>query len=83
MDERVQSFARNVMDGMCDSSASPLSESYFLFVAFCTVFVSYLFLFSCPMLVGALELLRDFPSDLFLPSTPRIGVTTTYITGYG
>ena len=70
VDERVQSFTRNVMGGMRDSSASPLSESYFIFVAFCTVFVSYseyLFLFSCPMLVGALELLLYVLTDLFLP----------------
>ena len=50
----------------------------FFFVVFCFV----LFLFCFHALVGALYYWRC-SSDIFLPSRPRTGLATTYITGYG
>ena len=47
------------------------------------LFLSLLsFLFVCVFLLLSLELGRC-SSDLFLPSRPRTGLATTYITGYG
>ena len=63
------------------SSALRLSFSgmcilLFLFLSLCR------FLCVCVFLLLSLELGRC-SSDLFLSSTPRTGLATTYITGYG
>ena len=56
---------------------------YFVIVPF---FLSFLFRFVVFLLLS-LELCRclkkNLTSDLFLSSRPRIGLATTYITGYG